>query len=81
MSRLTFSDSLSAVQDCDIVVEAIIEDLAIKQDFYAKLGDICDPKTLFASNTSSFRISLLADPSGRPEKMVRSSTNAPVTVV
>ncbi|MBL8859610.1 MAG: 3-hydroxybutyryl-CoA dehydrogenase [Planctomycetes bacterium] len=59
-----------AVADCDLVVEAIIEDLEIKNKLFAELGRICKPTTIFASNTSSFPIAAMAKASGRPKQFV-----------
>mmetsp|Transcript_9907 Transcript_9907/g.12344 ORF Transcript_9907/g.12344 Transcript_9907/m.12344 type:complete len:287 (+) Transcript_9907:81-941(+) len=70
MSRISLASSVEDLADCDIIVEAIIENLDIKRDFYKKLGEVCDPNTILASNTSSFPINELAVASGRPEKVV-----------
>ena len=56
--------------DCDLVVEAIIEDLDVKKALFAELGGICKPETIFASNTSSFPIGEMAAASGRPGRFV-----------
>ena len=52
-----------------VIIEAIVENLPIKLDFYEKLGALCKPETIFASNTSSFPITEMAEASGRPEKV------------
>eukprot|EP00515_Schizochytrium_aggregatum_P018331 CAMPEP_0202104982 /NCGR_PEP_ID=MMETSP0965-20130614/5776_1 /ASSEMBLY_ACC=CAM_ASM_000507 /TAXON_ID=4773 /ORGANISM="Schizochytrium aggregatum, Strain ATCC28209" /LENGTH=374 /DNA_ID=CAMNT_0048673857 /DNA_START=12 /DNA_END=1133 /DNA_ORIENTATION=+ len=70
MSRVEGTTDVNALKDCDIVVEAIIENLEIKKKFYKQLGEICQPDTILASNTSSFPIGHLADASGRPDKVV-----------
>ena len=70
MKRVQGSLDRSAVADCDLVVEAIIEDLDIKKALYAELGSLCKPETIFASNTSSFPIAEMGAASGRPERMV-----------
>lgn len=59
-----------AVADCDLVVEAIVEDLEVKNKLFAELGQICKPATIFASNTSSFPIAAMAKASGRPKQFV-----------
>ncbi|QDU66550.1 3-hydroxyacyl-CoA dehydrogenase family protein [Engelhardtia mirabilis] len=56
--------------DCDLVIEAIVEDLDVKNALFAELGKICKPETILASNTSSFPISEMGVASGRPERMV-----------
>jgi 3-hydroxybutyryl-CoA dehydrogenase len=55
-SRMTGTTTLDQMADCDIIIEAIIENLEIKRDTYRKLDQICKPETIFASNTSSLSI-------------------------
>ncbi len=54
--RLTGTTSLEQLADCDIIVEAIIENLDLKRDTYRQIDQICKPETIFASNTSSISI-------------------------
>ena len=70
LSRLTGTLDLKALADCDLVVEAIIEDLGIKKALYKDLGAICKPSAILASNTSSFPVAEMGAASGRPERMV-----------
>ncbi|KAJ0409492.1 hypothetical protein P43SY_002382 [Pythium insidiosum] len=70
LGRITPTTNTEDLADCDLVIEAIIENVDIKKDFYAKLGAIVKPSAVFASNTSSLAISDFAGSSGRPEKMV-----------
>jgi 3-hydroxyacyl-CoA dehydrogenase len=60
----------SDVADCDLVVEAIVENLEVKKELFAELGRLCKPEAIFASNTSSFPIGEMATASGRPARMV-----------
>ena len=69
-ARISGSLDRKALADCDLVVEAIIEDLDAKKALFAELGGICKPETILASNTSSFPIGEMADASGRPERFV-----------
>jgi len=62
--------SLEDLKDCDLVVEAIVEDLDVKRKLYGDLGRIAKPEAIFASNTSSFPIEEMAEASGRPERVV-----------
>ncbi|HEX8098496.1 MAG TPA: 3-hydroxyacyl-CoA dehydrogenase family protein, partial [Pyrinomonadaceae bacterium] len=55
-ARLRGTTSLEELADCDIVVEAIIENLDTKRDTYRQLDGLCKPETIFASNTSSISI-------------------------
>ncbi len=54
--RLKGTTSLDDLADCDIIIEAIIENLELKRDTYKQLDSICKPETIFASNTSSISI-------------------------
>src|SRR5919199_109970 len=54
--RLKGTTKFEELSDCDIVVEAIIENLETKRDPYARLDKLCKPETIFASNTSSLSI-------------------------
>ncbi|HEV2859770.1 MAG TPA: 3-hydroxybutyryl-CoA dehydrogenase [Pyrinomonadaceae bacterium] len=54
--RLRGTASLSDLSDCDIIIEAIIENLDTKRETYAELDRLCKPETVFASNTSSLSI-------------------------
>ena len=56
--------------DCDLVIEAIVENLDVKKELFADLGKLCKPGTIFGSNTSSFPIGEMAAASGRPERFV-----------
>jgi 3-hydroxyacyl-CoA dehydrogenase len=68
--RITGTLERSALADCDLVVEAIVEDLGVKTDLFAELGRVCKPETLLASNTSSFEIGVMAAASGRPDRVL-----------
>ena len=68
--RITGSTNKQDLADCDLVVEAIIEDLDVKRELFAELGEICKPETILASNTSSFPVNEMGEASGRPERMV-----------
>lgn len=56
--------------DCDLVVEAIVEDLEVKKTLFAELGKIVKKDGIFASNTSSFPIAEMATASGRADRFV-----------
>jgi len=55
---------------CDLVIEAVFEDLAVKQDLVARLDEICPPGTIFASNTSTLSITEIAAGCRRPDRVV-----------
>ncbi len=70
LSRIQFTTSLEAFSDCDLVVEAIIENEALKLELFAELGRIVKPSGVLASNTSSIPITKLAHGSGRAERFI-----------
>jgi 3-hydroxyacyl-CoA dehydrogenase len=68
--RITGTLARTDLADCDLVVEAIVENLDIKKELAADLGKICKPEAIFASNTSSFPVGEMAAASGRPSRFV-----------
>jgi 3-hydroxybutyryl-CoA dehydrogenase len=54
--RLSGTTSFEDLADCDIIIEAIIENLDTKRETYSRLDELCKPETIFASNTSSLSI-------------------------
>ena len=56
--------------DCDIVIEAVFEELSVKHELFSALNRVCRPETLFASNTSTISITEIAAGSGRAERFV-----------
>jgi 3-hydroxyacyl-CoA dehydrogenase len=69
-ARIQGSLDRAALAGCDLVIEAIVEDLDAKKKLFAELGQRCKKETILASNTSSFPIAEMGDASGRPERMV-----------
>jgi enoyl-CoA hydratase/3-hydroxyacyl-CoA dehydrogenase len=70
IGRIHGTANLGDVKDCDLVIEAIFEDLKIKKDLFNSLDDICDEKTIFATNTSSFSVDEMARETKRPDRFV-----------
>lgn len=62
------TDLAKAVENADLVIEAVPELLQIKQDFYKKLSEVAKEKTIFASNSSTMIPSQIVDSTDRPEK-------------
>jgi len=58
------------MKECDIVIEAVVEDLDLKNALWKELNAVCPPETIFASNTSSLTIAAMAAACGRPERML-----------
>lgn len=61
---------LDRLRDVPLVIEAIPEDLALKQELFTELNRVCQPQTVLASNTSSISITKLGAASGRPDRVV-----------
>ena len=70
LSRIKGSTNLEDLSDCDLVIEAIVENLDVKKELFKTLGEKCKPETILASNTSSFPIGEMGEASGRPDRMV-----------
>jgi 3-hydroxybutyryl-CoA dehydrogenase len=70
LSRLSGTTSIDAMGECDIVIEAVFEDLRVKHALLAQLRAVCPLSTLFASNTSTLSITEIAAGSGCDERVV-----------
>lgn len=70
LGRIHFTTDLQDFADCDLVVEAIVENEQVKADLFKQLGQTVKPECILASNTSSIPITALAAASGRPEKFI-----------
>ena len=66
-NRLKGTTNLEDFKDRDIIIEAIIEQLPAKKEFYSALDKICPKHTIFASNTSSIPITEMATSTTRPD--------------
>ncbi|WP_174590878.1 3-hydroxyacyl-CoA dehydrogenase family protein [Methanocella conradii] len=58
------------MKDCDVIIEAVIENINTKKEVFKSLSSVCDKKTIFASNTSSLSIDELAKVTDRPDKVI-----------
>src|SRR5712672_2084382 len=79
--RLKGTTSLDDLKDCDVIVEAIIEQLPAKRELFGALDAICPPSTIFASNTSSLTITEIATATKRPQRFVGLHFFNPVPVM
>src|SRR5580704_6544339 len=68
--RLKGTTSLEDLKDCDVIVEAIIEQLPVKRELFGALDALCPAHTIFASNTSSLTITEIAASTKRPQRFV-----------
>ena len=79
--RLKGTSSLDDLKSCDLVIEAIIEQLPAKRELFSALDAICPPSTIFASNTSSLTITEIATSTKRPQRFVGLHFFNPVPVM
>lgn len=70
LSNLTFTITVSDLKDCDIVVEAVTEDLELKNELWHELDGLCGPETIFATNTSSLTVAAMAAATERADRFV-----------
>jgi 3-hydroxybutyryl-CoA dehydrogenase len=70
LGRLTFTTDLKDLAGCELVIEAVTEDLELKNRQWTALDLICPPTTVFASNTSSLSIMAMATVTGRPDRFL-----------
>jgi 3-hydroxybutyryl-CoA dehydrogenase len=70
MGRLTLTTSLDELADCDLVVEAIVEELEPKRELFAELERICRPDSILATNTSALSVTKIAEATERPERVI-----------
>jgi 3-hydroxybutyryl-CoA dehydrogenase len=79
--RISFSTDLAAIVDCEIVIEAIVEDEAAKVETFARLDEVMPPDAVLASNTSSIPIAGLAAATSRPGQVLGLHFFSPVPVM
>ena len=70
LQRLTFTTTTADLKSCDIVVEAVTEDLEVKNVLWKELDGLCGGGTIFASNTSSLTIAAMAAATKRADRFV-----------
>jgi 3-hydroxybutyryl-CoA dehydrogenase len=81
LERLSTGGEVAAFAHADLVVEAVVERLEVKQKLLSELDHVCPPATILATNTSSISITKLAGATGRPEKVIGMHFMNPVPVM
>jgi 3-hydroxyacyl-CoA dehydrogenase len=81
MSRLTGALDLSALADCDLIIEAVFERMDVKKDIFTKLDAICKPGAILATNTSGLNIDEIASVTKRPEAVIGLHFFSPANVM
>lgn len=70
MSKITLTDEFKDMADCDVIIEAATEDPKVKKEYLQELDEICDEKTILATNTSSLSITDIAESCNRPDRVI-----------
>jgi len=81
LSKISTTTELTPAQDCDLVLEAIVENVQIKKDLFAQLDEICKPECVFATNTSSISITEIASATKRADRFIGMHFFNPATVM
>ncbi len=69
LGRITVSDHIGAVADCDLVIESVVEDLAVKKALFAQLEQVVKPSGILATNTSTLPVIEMAIATQRPDRV------------
>ena len=69
LGRISVTDDLHDLRDCDLVIESIVEDMAAKRDLFEHLDRIVKPDAILATNTSTLAVVELAMTTERPDKV------------
>ncbi len=69
LARVTATDHLGALADCDLVIESVVEDLATKKGLFAELEQVVKPSAILATNTSTLPVVEMAMATQRPDQV------------
>lgn len=81
LSKITGTTDLGLAADCDLVIEAAVENVEIKKQIFAELDKICKEETILASNTSSLSITEVASATNRPDRVIGMHFFNPATIM
>jgi 3-hydroxybutyryl-CoA dehydrogenase len=81
LGKLKFTTSLQDLKDCDLIIEAVTEDLELKNEMFRTLDAVCPSHTIFASNTSSLTVADMAAATKRPDRVLGLHFFNPVPVM
>lgn len=81
LNRIETCTDLAEVHDADLVIEAVVENIAVKKQIFAELDHLCESHTLLATNTSSLSITEIASATRRPEQVLGMHFFNPVPVM
>ncbi|MDX1514328.1 MAG: 3-hydroxyacyl-CoA dehydrogenase NAD-binding domain-containing protein, partial [Gammaproteobacteria bacterium] len=81
IERIRWTDSLHAIADADLVVEAVVEEMEVKRSLFSELDRICRRSAILATNTSSLDVDEIAGATRRPEKVIGTHFFSPANVM
>jgi 3-hydroxyacyl-CoA dehydrogenase len=81
LARITYATSLDAAANVDLVIEAVFEEMGVKQDVFVKLDAIAKPGTILATNTSTLDVDAIAGVTARPQDVVGMHFFSPANVM
>lgn len=81
MALITGSTSKQDFAECDMVIEAVFEDMELKKSIFKELDEICKPGALLASNTSALDVNQIAEVTSRPESVIGMHFFSPANVM
>jgi len=70
LAAIAYGQQLEALADCDLVIEAVYENLSLKQGIFKSLDAICDQKTILATNTSYLDVEAIGSATSRPDRVI-----------
>jgi 3-hydroxybutyryl-CoA dehydrogenase len=81
LTRIKGTTDLTDLAGSDLVIEAVVENMALKKEIFARLDEMCAPEVILASNTSSLCITEIASVTGRPDRVLGMHFFNPVPVM
>jgi 3-hydroxybutyryl-CoA dehydrogenase len=81
LARLSATTAFDSLAACDLIIEAVFEDIQVKKDLFQSLDRVCKKETVFASNTSSLSVTDMAASTSRPAQFVGMHFFNPATVM
>lgn len=81
LKNITLTTDINMAKNCDLIIEAISEDINTKKDLFKVLDELCEEKTILATNTSSLSITDIAMSTNRPEKVIGMHFFNPVSIM
>lgn len=81
MNRINFTTEVQEVKDCDLVIEAVTENMEVKKKIFRELDEVCKGDAILATNTSSLSITEIATATARPERVLGMHFFNPVPVM